>query len=1013
VLEHVTLGGGFAGVADEMSRPGRADGDIIIGGANPWDGATSKFGQPAGDSELPNHQDGHGMTDTARDPSADFMDASDHADNVALNRNDAQIKSYDGKAGSLEPGPQDDWPQFAKDGGATVRTPVVGPDGEVRYFYSKGIDVAAGPGPNRRLPTSVMDDATFDAMMNDRAIGFGDQAFQSDTVRPGEIANYGGGASGAWVGEAAGKVRNPDGTRASDIEWMANKPTVDGQITDEQKRQLTEIHQDIINAEATGDPDLIAAAHAELTRFTFEDAARNGNLPRNQKPGGAFSLEMQKGYADTHPGEVDGPISRRAVDGIAKVTYEPEVDGGPNRVKITLKDLGPDGQPIVLWKDSLVLSIGQDARGPGGPVSLLENYRGDLVPIYGEEHDGTRPVVGLQSADGSVRVLGSAATPRDVSEMLNPDEMTPAQHQKNLQDQANQLDDNSRGVVGGFVLAEQHIKASNQELADRLGMTADQQHTETPDRAPSAPKPGELAPEGSGPKAERLANNDAVIEQLAHGMVDRDLTADDQAFLQANGYHAEPPIRGEHQFVMRVFTPTEEGKPPIVAFRGTVPSKPATILADLDPRGIGMWQFNANRPAIEHAVEEASKYGPVVFAGHSLGGALAQTAASRFPGQADRIVTFQAPGVSRGTVKAVEDFNAAHPDNPILSDHHRVTGDLVPKGGRALTPGTVFDHELTGGSRLSRNPLAKHISMPLAQEEVEAGHQVPISRDGQQFHFTGEHSTADDNAHKNQTIENIRTGLGGVVYGPGLATSGAVNGVRRLFGRPGERGALPTSEPTTEREQLPPPAPMPGLPPPAPRPGEPEQEPHRVLAVGESTFEYSQTLRDQLDAEGSDTQIVASGLQSREEALKLREDQNIAGPLTDAPGYQIQHQVDATQLEAKFEPNSLDRIIWNNPEAPDTSAVINDLLASAPKVLRPGGEVNIGITSSPKAKGADVLLQHAAEGTITVGDHRYEVTMVASKDYPYAVSYPSRRTTGGKLRASMGPKRYFIFKLLN
>ena len=42
----------------------------------------------------------HGMKDTARDPSADFMEASDHADNVALNRNDAQIKSYDGKAGA-------------------------------------------------------------------------------------------------------------------------------------------------------------------------------------------------------------------------------------------------------------------------------------------------------------------------------------------------------------------------------------------------------------------------------------------------------------------------------------------------------------------------------------------------------------------------------------------------------------------------------------------------------------------------------------------------------------------------------------------------------------------------------------------------------------------------------------------------------------------------------------------------------------------------------------------------
>ncbi|HEX3764857.1 MAG TPA: hypothetical protein VHW23_39445, partial [Kofleriaceae bacterium] len=399
--------------------------------------------------------------------------------------------------------------------------------------------------------------------------------------------------------------------------------------------------------------------------------------------------------------------------------------------------------------------------------------------------------------------------------------------QKNLQDQANQLDDNSRGVVGGFVLGQQHIEASNAELTHLLTMTPEDQRAaladpSRPGAPPPAPRPGELEPAGSGAArestahgpAERLADNDAVVEQLAHGMVDRDLTSDDEAFLQANGYRTEPPIRGDHEFVMRVFYPTEEGKPPIVAFRGTVPSKPATVVADLDPRGIGMWQFNANRAAIEHAVHQASEYGPVVFAGHSLGGALAQTAASRFPGQADRIVTFQSPGVSRSTVRAVEDFNADHPDHPVLSSHHRVTGDLVPRGGRALTPGTVHDHEMFGGSRLSRNALSKHTSLPLAQEEVAAGHEVPIHRDGQQFRPTGEHSAVEDNAGKSQVLENVRTGVGGVVYGPGLA----VSSVRRLFGRPGERDELPAGEPpphelppgeTAPREPLPPPAPRP------------------------------------------------------------------------------------------------------------------------------------------------------------------------------------------------------------
>ncbi|HEX7940698.1 MAG TPA: hypothetical protein VF488_02800, partial [Gemmatimonadaceae bacterium] len=125
------------------------------------------------------------------------------------------------------------------------------------------------------------------------------------------------------------------------------------------------------------------------------------------------------------------------------------------------------------------------------------------------------------------------------------------------------------------------------------------------------------------------------------------------------------------------------------------------------------------------------------------------------------------------------------------------------------------------------NPLSKHVSLPLAQEEVAAGHHVPIARDGQQFRSTGEHSTAEDNAGKSQIIENVRTGIGGVVYGPGLA----VSSVRRLFGPPGERASLPAGEPmhelppgeTTPHEPLPPPAPRPGDEtglPPAPRPGE-------------------------------------------------------------------------------------------------------------------------------------------------------------------------------------------------
>lgn len=265
-----------------------------------------------------------------------------------------------------------------------------------------------------------------------------------------------------------------------------------------------------------------------------------------------------------------------------------------------------------------------------------------------------------------------------------------------------------------------------------------------------------------------LANVDAMIEQLSHGMVAKELDDKDQKFLKANGYQAQPIMRGVHDFVMRTFLPIPgSGRPPLVAFRGTVPSKPQTIIADLDPTGIGMYQFNPNRNMIDQQMLAAATHGPIISTGHSLGGALAQIAAATFPDRVGRVVTFQAPGVSKEMAKKLVEYNEEHPDKAIESTHHRVKGDLVPMGGEALTPGTVVNHEMTGGSRLSRNPLSKHLQMPLAQEEVQQGHDVPIHDDKHGSKETGVYSTEQENAEKGQTIEKIRAGLGKLVYGVG------------------------------------------------------------------------------------------------------------------------------------------------------------------------------------------------------------------------------------------------------
>ena len=100
-------------------------------------------------------------------------------------------------------------------------------------------------------------------------------------------------------------------------------------------------------------------------------------------------------------------------------------------------------------------------------------------------------------------------------------------------------------------------------------------------------------------------------------------------------------------------------------------------------------------------------------------------------------------------------------------------------GGQALTPGTIHNHQMTGGSRLSRNPLAAHLSMPLAQEEAAQGHQLPVpGNEGQGMVPTGDVSTEQDNAEKSQLIEHARTGLGHLVYGAGALIHGAGDMIR-------------------------------------------------------------------------------------------------------------------------------------------------------------------------------------------------------------------------------------------
>jgi hypothetical protein len=221
-----------------------------------------------------------------------------------------------------------------------------------------------------------------------------------------------------------------------------------------------------------------------------------------------------------------------------------------------------------------------------------------------------------------------------------------------------------------------------------------------------------------------IHNPEVLTEQFAHAAYNwaGDATAELAA---VNGYVQGPEIHGAHDLAFRVFSPTVAGKPPIIAFRGTVPTKVGGILADVDPNGVGVLQFDANRELIQQAIAEATQAGgPAVMTGHSLGGALAQLAGAEFPDQTRQIITFASPGVNKDAVLAIRAHNAAHPGARIDSIHHQVSGDLVSESAANLTDGMVHVHETTSAT----NPLSKHAAAILGEDPtLNQGKNLPAA----------------------------------------------------------------------------------------------------------------------------------------------------------------------------------------------------------------------------------------------------------------------------------------------
>lgn len=191
---------------------------------------------------------------------------------------------------------------------------------------------------------------------------------------------------------------------------------------------------------------------------------------------------------------------------------------------------------------------------------------------------------------------------------------------------------------------------------------------------------------------------DIMYEQLAHRFAYRDsITAEDQRWLKVQGLEARKVVHGRNGFAMISFVPLPgfDGKRrPVLAFRGSDDAQDA--LDDFNAKGVGAAQMAANEGLIGSALVGLQGYAkePAVC-GHSLGGALAQMAAARFPNLVAKVVTFQSPGISKEMAGQVEGANdksqAQGKGDTVVSHHYQVNGDLVGKTGEALTEGEVSD----------------------------------------------------------------------------------------------------------------------------------------------------------------------------------------------------------------------------------------------------------------------------------------------------------------------------------
>jgi hypothetical protein len=237
---------------------------------------------------------------------------------------------------------------------------------------------------------------------------------------------------------------------------------------------------------------------------------------------------------------------------------------------------------------------------------------------------------------------------------------------------------------------------------------------------------------------EPIPNQDIIYEQLAHNLA---YGKYDVAQLAAWGYGPPKvivpldPLTGMFVVSVEPLKNADAAKMkeihgegvelrPVIAFRGSTDA--VDWADDMSPEGIGAMHFAAHKAQIAKALAKYEGGMAPDVTGHSLGGALAQMAAT--VGAVNRVVTFQAPGIPAEM--------AAQIGEDVQATHHRAAGDPVAWAGEEHAEGDAFIYNQTRWGEY--NP---HTAFLLDGLNASRGGVVPGIADGSVF--TGSDYTMD------------------------------------------------------------------------------------------------------------------------------------------------------------------------------------------------------------------------------------------------------------------------------